>query len=216
MRKTLRIPQATKQGWIEVEEGGCFDSSYPTSKHRRGRVQGGGRIVPTLTSGSENYWILTDIEMEREKLIKLIQPFVFAAKKARVEDTYEVFLEGILDDPGYSEEERMAIHKAFSKFLRRHEGKGWCFEFETCRWFRVRKLTPRECFRLMDVPEEGIDKLLSTTINKKGEVEQVISNSQLYKCAGNSIVVEPMALTLENVLFPQEHVREVGEQMTLF
>lgn len=47
------------------------------------------------------------------------------------------------------------------------------------RDYRVRKLTPRECFRLMDVSEENIDK-----IQKAG-----ISESQQYKMAGNSIVV---------------------------
>ena len=43
----------------------------------------------------------------------------------------------------------------------------------------IRKLTPCECFRLMDVPQHLIDRLLSAGI----------SNSQLYKLAGNSIVV---------------------------
>ena len=43
----------------------------------------------------------------------------------------------------------------------------------------IRKLTPRECFRLMDVSEDNIDDLLASGI----------SNSQLYKLAGNSIVV---------------------------
>lgn len=43
----------------------------------------------------------------------------------------------------------------------------------------IRKLTPRECFRLMDVPEHYIDSLINSGI----------SNSQLYKLAGNSIVV---------------------------
>lgn len=43
---TLKIPQATKKGYIEVPIGGCFDASYPTSKTRRGRVQGGGIYVP--------------------------------------------------------------------------------------------------------------------------------------------------------------------------
>lgn len=43
----------------------------------------------------------------------------------------------------------------------------------------IRKLTPHECFRLMDVSEDNIDKLLGIGI----------SNSQLYKLAGNSIVV---------------------------
>ena len=42
---------------------------------------------------------------------------------------------------------------------------------------RIRKLTPRECFRLMGFSDDDFDKI-------KG-----ISNSQLYKMAGNSIVV---------------------------
>lgn len=42
---------------------------------------------------------------------------------------------------------------------------------------RIRKLTPRECFRLMGFADDDFDKI-------KG-----ISNSQLYKMAGNSIVV---------------------------
>lgn len=57
---------------------------------------------------------------------------------------------------------------------------------------RIRKLTPRECFRLMDVSEEDIDKLLAMAEKtKKGQqvLEQVLANSSLYHCAGNSIVV---------------------------
>lgn len=38
----LKIPQATKTGYVEVEYKGAFDMSYPTSKNRRGRVQGRG------------------------------------------------------------------------------------------------------------------------------------------------------------------------------
>ena len=48
--------------------------------------------------------------------------------------------------------------------------------------FRIRKLTPTECFRLMDVDDTYIKRLL----------ESGISNSQLYKLAGNSIVVSCM------------------------
>lgn len=43
--------------------------------------------------------------------------------------------------------------------------------------YRIRKLTPRECFRLMGFTDADFDKI-------KG-----ISNTQLYKMAGNSIVV---------------------------
>lgn len=48
-----------------------------------------------------------------------------------------------------------------------------------CDDYRIRKLTPRECLRLMDVDDADIDKLMAAGI----------SNTQLYKMAGNSIVV---------------------------
>jgi DNA (cytosine-5)-methyltransferase 1 len=48
--------------------------------------------------------------------------------------------------------------------------------------YRIRKLTERECFRLMDVPEEYIDRIQAAGI----------SRSQQYKMAGNSIVVACM------------------------
>lgn len=50
--ETVRIGQAIKQGYIECERGGVADLSYPDSKSRRGRVQGGGQISPTITSSS--------------------------------------------------------------------------------------------------------------------------------------------------------------------
>ena len=59
--------------------------------------------------------------------------------------------------------------------------------------YRIRKLTPRECFRLMDVDENVID-----TIQAAG-----ISNSQQYKLAGNSIVVACLEKIFEQMFFPQ-------------
>lgn len=50
---------------------------------------------------------------------------------------------------------------------------------------RVRKLTPRECFRLMDFTDDDFDK-----------ASDVNSNSQLYKQAGNSIVVNCLTAIL--------------------
>lgn len=49
----LTIRQAAKKGYIEIPQGGVFDASYPDSTTRRGRVQGGGFISPTLTAGGE-------------------------------------------------------------------------------------------------------------------------------------------------------------------
>ena len=107
----LRIPQATKQGYIEVHPGSLFDMSYPESKTRRGRVQEGGKVSPTLMASGEDSCLY----------------------EGKVEQTY-----------------------------------------------RIRKLTPKECFRLMGVSESDIDK-----IQQSG-----VSQSQQYKMAGNSIVVD--------------------------
>lgn len=49
----IQIRQATQQGWIPIyySDLPCVaDLSYPTSKLRRGRVQGGGGISPTVTT----------------------------------------------------------------------------------------------------------------------------------------------------------------------
>ena len=48
--------------------------------------------------------------------------------------------------------------------------------------FRIRKLTPRECWRLQGFPDWAFDK-----------AQKVNSNSQLYKQAGNSVTVSVIA-----------------------
>ena len=99
LAEPLRIPQ---QGYIEVPPG---------SKTRRGRVQEGGKVSPTLMAS----------------------------------------------------------------------GEGSClYEGKVEQQYRIRKLTPKECFRLMGVSESDIDK-----IQQSG-----VSQSQQYKMAGNSIVVD--------------------------
>ena len=60
--------------------------------------------------------------------------------------------------------------------------KSECCDAGVCIGYRIRKLTERECFRLMDVPEEYIDRIQAAGI----------SRSQQYKMAGNSIVVSCM------------------------
>jgi len=54
--------------------------------------------------------------------------------------------------------------------------------------YRIRKLTPRECGRLMGVSDEDIDKM--AVVN---------SNTQLYKQFGNSIVVDVMCAMFKNL-----------------
>ena len=54
--------------------------------------------------------------------------------------------------------------------------------------YRIRKLTPRECGRLMGVSDEDIDKMAA-----------VNSNTQLYKQFGKSIVVDVMCAMFKNL-----------------
>ena len=85
---------------------------------------------------------------------------------------------------------------------KRPYGKGWIFvqtEDGRLAWIRIRKLTPRECFRLMDVDEHYIDKIQSAGI----------SDSQQFKMAGNSIVVACMEGIFYN-LFKQEEDEFTG------
>jgi site-specific DNA-cytosine methylase len=71
---------------------------------------------------------------------------------------------------------------------------------------RIRKLTPRECFRLMGVSEPDIDKMLNSGI----------SNSACYKLAGNSIVVDVMTAIFDKLLVNTEQERKAGTQLSLF
>lgn len=57
-----------------------------------------------------------------------------------------------------------------------------CMVDKEGRRYRIRKLTPTECFRLMDVDDEDIEKMKQAGIAK----------TNLYKLAGNSIVVSCM------------------------
>ena len=44
--RDLHVPQAVKKGYISCPPGGVFDISYPHSKLRRARVQGGAEYHP--------------------------------------------------------------------------------------------------------------------------------------------------------------------------
>ena len=59
---------------------------------------------------------------------------------------------------------------------------------------RIRKLTPKECWRLMGFKDSEFEK-----------AQKVNSNAQLYKQAGNSIVVDVLERILENLLLKDEN-----------
>ena len=69
--------------------------------------------------------------------------------------------------------------------------------------FRIRKLTERECFRLMDVDDEDIDKIQAAGISK----------SHQYKLAGNSIVTNVLFHIFRKLFVDKENE---NQQLTLF
>lgn len=69
--------------------------------------------------------------------------------------------------------------------------------------YRIRKLTPTECFRLMDVEDKDIEKMKSAGIAK----------TNLYKLAGNSICVACMFHIFRKLFIEKQNE---NQQLELF
>lgn len=70
---------------------------------------------------------------------------------------------------------------------------------------RIRKLTPRECWRLQGFPDWAFDK-----------AQEVNSDSQLYKQAGNSVTVPVMEFVAKRLSMRKvsENIPKAAEQGT--
>ena len=84
--------------------------------------------------------------------------------------------------------------------LRMEDG---CLVDKEGRRYRIRKLTPTECFRLMDVDDSDIEKMKQAGIAK----------TNLYKLAGNSIVVSCMYHLFRKLFIEKENE---SQQLDLF
>lgn len=158
LMETVRIKQATKDGYIKCEVGGCFDASYPDSETRRGMVQNNGNVCPTLTAQNQEI--------------------------CRIEKVGQISSDGsqcgtVISDNGISANLVAGTHGYANSHI--------------ATKYRIRKLTPRECGRLMGVSDEDISKMAA-----------VNSNTQLYKQFGNSIVVDVMCAMFRNLNIEQE------------
>lgn len=100
------------------------------------------------------------------------------------------------------------------------------FTDRTIKSYAIRKLTPKECFRLMGVRDNVIGTMQSSNAQAaerlpdwkgKGKPEDmVISASQQYKQAGNNIVVDVLAHIYEHLFYPAPTKPRPGEQLSLF
>lgn len=158
----VAIKQATKQGYIECELGGVADLSYPSSKLRRGRVQENGNTCPTITATETG---ICRIEPKERFFKQAIE--TFNENDCEYGDTINAFNKHV-DKSGNS-----------PTLTTRPEGFKTAISPIT-KDIRIRKLTPKETFRLMGFSDNDFDAAQNAGI----------SNSQLYKQAGNSIVVD--------------------------
>lgn len=158
----VAIKQATKQGYIECEVGGVADLSYPDSKTRMGRVQDNGNTCPTITATETGICKIEPKERFFKQALETLNE-----NDCKPGDTINAFNKHV-DKSGYS-----------PTLTTRPEGFKTAILPVTDN-IRIRKLTPRETFRLMGFSDENFD-----AAQKAG-----VSNSQLYKQAGNSIVVD--------------------------
>ena len=100
------------------------------------------------------------------------------------------------------------------------------FTDRTIKSYAIRKLTPKECFRLMGVRDNVIGTMQSSNAQAaerlpdwkgKGKPEDMaISASQQYKQAGNSIVVDVLTHIYEQLFYPAPPKPRPGEQLSLF
>ena len=135
---------------------GIFDKDG--TKHQAGAVWDKNQLSPTLDT-MQGGWRQPSV------LIKN------GTRKSYLEATYG---DGV--DLAYpnSRSRRGRVQKQSIQTLDTADNKGVLMP--DCR---IRKLTPKECWRLMGISDEDFEK-----------AQQVNSNSQLYKQAGNAIVVD--------------------------
>lgn len=195
INQALIIKQATKKGYIEIPPGGVFDASYPESLTRRGRVQDNGKVSPTLTAGGEPPCLYEGMEQKCVTYTRDSKGKVISRRLSDIANTVHgstdcfvaepkiIQVGNFLDDKGFENPQRGRVYdiNGLAPNIDTFQGGGREPKIiDNFTNYRIRKLTPRECFRLMGVSEKDIGN-----IQKSG-----ISKTQQYKMAGNSIVVD--------------------------
>lgn len=170
MEKTIRIKNATKLGYLIAKEGDGIDLQFPSSTKRRGRVQ--PQMIQTLdcSGGGSKGVVVEDMRLysKCKRLEKLVNNTEFVEGEVMNLDLYN-----------------QTTNKEVSQTLTEPN-------HNTQRLFdglRIRKLTPKECWRLMGFKDDEFE-----------EAQKVNSNAQLYKQAGNSIVVDVLVNIFDKLL----------------
>lgn len=175
-----------------IRVGGLYDKD--DSRHQAGSIYDPNGVCATLSTmqgGNQEPIIVDDTYKNREpREYEDCSPTLRAGRsglKVRTANKkgYDIATDGDGVDLSYPESKtkRGRVGHGVSKTLMASDSMG------TVDNYRIRKLTPKECWRLMGFDDEDFRK-----------AEQVNSNTQLYKQAGNSIVVNVLEGILKNLL----------------
>lgn len=79
----------------------------------------------------------------------------------------------------------------------------------------IRKLTPAECYRLMDMDEDNIQKIVNA---KDADGKQLVSDTEQYATAGNGIVTACLEFIFHNMFIgtPQKDMADEKGQLAMF
>lgn len=182
----IKIKSATSKGYEIAEIGeDSINLEHSNSNTRRGRV--GKSVAQTLTTSCNQGVAIGAIRgrnpenptsrqsgLPTQQMLEINENGTSNCLTTVQKDNVVVEYKGavIIDDIYNNRDER--IYTEFSPTIR-SERQG----LKVNDTYKIRKLTPRECFRLMDFPD-SFDF-------------SVVSDSQAYKQAGNSIVVNVLA-----------------------
>ena len=195
----IKVKNATKQGYVLVREGGVLDLSFPDSKTRRGRVIDEGETSPTLDTGCEVGVIFVGNIFGTDK-----EPNPSGGRVYHPQWPHENFRGGHgMSQPLIVDEDKKPIRGGRlqvracltpDRLEKRQNGRRFKEDGEEAftltsqdkhgvllddgREIRIRKLTPKECFRLQGWTDDYFEK-----------AQQFNSDSQLYKQAGNGVTV---------------------------
>lgn len=171
---TLLIKNATKQGYLEATDGDGINISS-RMKYQRGNVQKESIQTSTTSGGNDRAVVL---KSKCKRLESLVEKTDFEEGKVLNMDLYN-----------------QTTNENISQCLTEpHHNSQRLFD-----GYRIRKLTPKECWRLMGFDDEAFEK-----------ASKVNSNTQLYKQAGNSIVVNVLEAILTNLLIEKEKKTNEG------
>ena len=179
----IAIREATKKGYAIAEPGDSVNLEQPNSKTRRGRV--GKGVANTLTTGCQQGVLVEPKIIDALYSNRPPREYEDAAPTLR-SDRHGLMVSIGLVQPkdreykkkGGVREEHLEITKDGSAPCLRSGVNPERVVYDNGQNFRIRKLTPRECWRLQGIPDHYFEK--ASAVN---------SNSQLYKQAGNACTV---------------------------